>query len=102
MGSCKDQMTAKDTKKVDKDKGGVFGMIKRRRGATVVDTPEKVVDHLESLEKKLTELVTIKRRDLESETGREAYNARALAILETMTRLNDQLIDLAADYSELN
>ena len=102
MGTCKDEMKTSKSAPVTPKKDGsekLFGLIRKRPKAD--EAGVTVADLIDQVDRRLPEIIAAKRTELKSESGREAYNARALAILETMARLNDAMVDLAVDYSEL-
>lgn len=108
MGSVKDDMKPTKKKKddvTDLRKGAdlLFGMIKRKSKDV---TPPKeqaqtFTDMLVSADERLRDLIQTKSNDLVTESGKEDYNRRALALLSTMEFHLDQIINAAADYAEL-
>lgn len=108
MGDCKDQLTPnKDSKPAaaatGTEKKGIkdlLGLPKRKK-VTLQDSPQKFIDHIESAEERMKELIIKKRAELESEKGQEDYNRKALTVLETMGYHLDKVIDLASEYHDL-
>lgn len=95
MGTCKDEMTPK----TDKGKG-IFGVLRNKR-KKFTEPANTFADKLADLEDNLGELITVKQTECNTEKGREAYNQKALAHLQTMQYHLDQIVDAAEAYSKL-
>ena len=98
MGTCRDEMTPKTEKAK-----GLFGKILSKK-KSAPDTSAKAqtfADSVADADEKLGELIVTKKAELASEKGREDYNRRALALLESMSFHLDRVIEAGAEYSEL-
>jgi len=102
MGDCKDNMKTmpKSNDAKDKDKSSL-GLLPRKRKQDPIQTAQNFADMVEAVDKRVGELVVQKRTELQSESGREEYNRKALAILSTIQYHVDEIIEQMATYSEL-
>ncbi len=105
MGSCKDEMKpkkTKTTKKEEEEKGPttLFGKVKnwKRKKETVEEAATSFTDHVEMSYEKIGKLVATKEGELNSESGKENYNQRALVRLKTMAFHLEEIMDLAVEY----
>jgi hypothetical protein len=99
MGAVKDSMKTTDlTEK--KDEKSVLGVFKKKSKTPEADA-ETFADLVQKAEDKLTALVNLKESELKTESGRETYNRKALAVLKAMSFHLDEITNLAGDYSEL-
>ena len=97
MGDCKTQTTP-TTEKAK----GLFGKLKSRKKVEVAEVKAQTfADLVAEAEDKLAHLIVTKQAELQAESGREAYNRKALALLETMAFHLDRVIEAGAEYSDL-
>lgn len=106
MGTCRDEMKSSgtDAKKDDSKKDdNVFSKLIGRRKKEVApeDAPKTFADMLEKADESLNKMLATKSQELKSESGREPYNRKALALLEISRFHLDSIIDACAEYSEL-
>jgi hypothetical protein len=110
MGEARSEMSPKDkTKTVDLTKGSkgvvsAFGKLLPRKKAVVESTEqaaETFADMIAAADDRLDKVITAKQRDLEKEPDDEAYNKRAISILEDARYHLDKLINSCVEYSEL-
>ena len=100
MGDCKDNM--KTTVQKDSISSSILGLLPRKRKKETAEVHARTfADTLEELDKRSGELILSKQIDLQKETGREEYNRKALAILNTIQYHIDEMIEQVAQYSEL-
>ena len=103
MGDCKDNMVSKDSsKKSVNKKRGFLGLLPRKQNRSdIEDTPRLFADMIEEADAKINELVIQKSVEYQNESGEEAHNLKALAVLKTIQYHIDETIELMADYADL-
>ena len=101
MGDCKNQVTpSKDDKNGKKSVKEILGF-KKKEIKPVEDDAEKFADMISRADEKLATLIITKRAELAAEKGDEAYNRRALGVLETMGYHLDAIANLGSEYVDL-
>ena len=87
-----------------KDDSVVSRLAKKIRGhkdTAEEAAPKTFFDHLTACHEKLNELIITKQAEFKAETGDEAYNLKATAMLQTMAHHIESTILLADDYTRL-
>lgn len=90
MGNCKDEM------KTTKPKAAKSNKTNKESVAAATT----VADCIQTAHEKIQKLIEIKEKELNTESGREAYNSRQLIRLQMMERFLELCSDTAYEYSK--
>ena len=100
MGDCKSEMKKTTVQKEPAKKGLFSKLSKSKKIPQKEEIAETFADYITAAEEKLSTLIDMKSNELDSESGREEYNRRALSRLEAMSFHIEKIVDLAGEYGE--